>query len=91
MRNRLIAAAATLGLLAGCTAGNLYIYPPEITEHYLITMGESPRPYVSKGFVQITGELVEFTDAPAAAAKFENPAMAVDTPLVRQTMLSVSP
>ena len=56
MRNRLIAAAATLGLLAGCTAGNIYIYPPEITKNFLITMGESPRPYVSKGFVQITAK-----------------------------------
>ena len=56
MRNRLIAAAATLGLLAGCTAGNIYMYPPEIAKSYLITMGESPRPYVSKGFVQITAK-----------------------------------
>ena len=56
MRSRLIAGATALGLFAGCTAGNLYMYPPEITEHYLITMGESPRPYVSKGFVQITAK-----------------------------------
>ena len=54
MRNRLIAAAAAFAVLSGCTAGNIYMYPPELTEHYLITMGESPRPYVSKGFVQIT-------------------------------------
>ena len=56
MRSRLIAGATALGLLAGCTVGNLYMYPPEIAEHYLITMGESPRPYVSKGFVQITAK-----------------------------------
>ena len=56
MRKRLIAAALTLGLLAGCTAGNIYLYPPEITSNYLITMGESPRPYLSKGFVQITAK-----------------------------------
>ena len=54
MRSRLIAGAAVLGLLVGCTAGNIYVYPPETTERFLITMGESPRPYVSKGFVQIT-------------------------------------
>ena len=56
MRSSLIAGATALGLLAGCTVGNLYMYPPEIAEHYLITMGESPRPHVSKGFVQITAK-----------------------------------
>jgi len=56
MRKRLIAAALALGLLAGCTAGNIYLYPPEITSNYLITMGESSRPYLSKGFVQITAK-----------------------------------
>ncbi len=56
MRNNLIAAAAALGLLAGCTAGNIYMYPPEVTKSFVITMGESPRPYVSKGFVQITAK-----------------------------------
>jgi len=63
------AAAVTLGLLAGCTAGNICLYPPEITSNYLITMGESPRPYLSKGFVQITGELVESADASAPAVE----------------------
>ncbi len=56
MRYRLILAAAVLTFCAGCTTGNIYLYPPEIAKSYLITMGESPRPYTSKGFVQITAK-----------------------------------
>ena len=56
MRCRMIAAAAVLTFFAGCTAGNLYLYPPDVARSYLITMGESPRPYTSKGFVQITAK-----------------------------------
>ncbi len=56
MYRRMIAALLTLVLFGGCTVGNIYMYTPEIRENYLITMGESPKPYESRGFLQITAK-----------------------------------
>ena len=41
-------------LLAACTARSSYVYPPEVSQRYLITQGGTDRPYQSVGYVQIT-------------------------------------
>jgi hypothetical protein len=50
----LIVAAALAACLAGCTATSVYVYPQRVQERYLITTGDSDRPYRSMGYIQIT-------------------------------------
>lgn len=50
----LIIAAALLACAAGCTATSVYTYPPSVQQRYLITTGDTDRPYQSLGYVQIT-------------------------------------
>jgi hypothetical protein len=50
----LIVAAALLACAAGCTATSVYRYPQSIQQRYLITTGDTDRPYQSLGYVQIT-------------------------------------
>jgi hypothetical protein len=50
----LIIAAALLACSAGCTATSVYTYPQSIQQRYLITTGDTHRPYQSLGYVQIT-------------------------------------
>jgi hypothetical protein len=40
--------------LSGCTAKSAYVYPERVQERYLITMGDTDRPYESLGYLQIT-------------------------------------
>jgi hypothetical protein len=44
-----IALAAT-----ACTARNAYVYPKAVQSHYLITAGDTPRPYQSLGYLQVS-------------------------------------
>lgn len=50
----LIVAAALVAFTAGCTATSVYTYPAQVGERYLITTGDSDRPYRSMGYIQIT-------------------------------------
>lgn len=50
----LIVAAALAACLSGCTATSVYVYPQRVQERYLITTGDSDRPYRSMGYIQIT-------------------------------------
>jgi hypothetical protein len=50
----LVVAAALLACAAGCTATSVYRYPDSIQQRYLITTGDTDRPYESLGYVQIT-------------------------------------
>jgi hypothetical protein len=50
----LIVAAVLVACLAGCTATSVYVYPQRVQERYLITTGDSDRPYRSLGYIQIT-------------------------------------
>ena len=50
----LIVAACLAACLAGCTATSVYVYPQRVQERYLITTGDSDRPYRSLGYIQIT-------------------------------------
>lgn len=50
----LIVAAALAACLAGCTATSVYVYPQRVQERYLVTTGDSDRPYRSMGYIQIT-------------------------------------
>lgn len=50
----LIVVAALLASTAGCTAVSVYRYPDSVQQRYLITTGDTDRPYESLGYVQIT-------------------------------------
>lgn len=41
-------------ILPACTAQNAYVYPAQVKEQYLITTGDTNRPYQSLGYLQIT-------------------------------------
>ena len=43
-----------LALVTACTARNAYVQPPAVMERYLITMGDTDRPYESLGYLQLT-------------------------------------
>lgn len=53
-RSLVVAAAALLACAAGCTATSVYRYPQSVQQRYLITTGDTDRPYQSLGYVQIT-------------------------------------
>lgn len=53
-KKSLVVAAALLACAAGCTATSVYRYPQSIQQRYLITTGDTDRPYQSLGYVQIT-------------------------------------
>lgn len=46
----LLAALAT----TACTARSAYVQPPSVQSRYLITMGDTARPYESLGYLQLT-------------------------------------
>jgi hypothetical protein len=48
--------AFCLALVAttACTARSAYVQPPQIQQRYLITMGDTDRPYRSLGYLQMT-------------------------------------
>jgi hypothetical protein len=50
----LIIAAALIASTTGCTAVSVYTHPQSVQERYLITTGDTDRPYQSLGYVQIT-------------------------------------
>lgn len=39
---------------AACTARSAYVQPPKVQNRYLITMGDTGRPYESLGYLQMT-------------------------------------
>jgi hypothetical protein len=39
---------------AACTARSAYVQPPKVQNRYLITMGDTARPYESLGYLQMT-------------------------------------
>jgi hypothetical protein len=53
IRFALIVAATALGSSA-CTAKSAYVQSPAVQERYLITMGDTERPYQSLGYLQLT-------------------------------------
>lgn len=50
----LIVAAALVACTSGCTATSVYTYPAQVGQRYLITTGDTDRPYRSLGYIQIT-------------------------------------
>ena len=52
-RFALIAAFATATVTA-CTARSAYVQPQQVQNRYLITMGDTSRPYESLGYLQLT-------------------------------------
>ncbi len=49
-----LAPALALAVTAGCSAQNHYVFPQAVQERYLITTGDTDRPYQSLGLVQLT-------------------------------------
>src|SRR5687768_217595 len=45
---------ALILVLTACTARSAYVQPPAVMERYLITMGDTDRPYESLGYLQLT-------------------------------------
>ena len=43
-----------VALVTACTARSAYVQPPAVSERYLITMGDTDRPYESLGYLQLT-------------------------------------
>jgi hypothetical protein len=46
--------AVSVGSAAGCTARSAHVQAPEVKSRYLITMGDTDRPYRSLGYLQLT-------------------------------------
>ncbi len=40
--------------VSACTARSAYVQPPQVQNRYLITMGDTARPYESLGYLQMT-------------------------------------
>ena len=40
--------------LTGCSVRHAYVQPPAVQQRYLITMGDTARPYESLGYLQLT-------------------------------------
>lgn len=47
-------ATIALAAVSGCTARSAYVQPPQVQNRYLITMGDTGRPYESLGYLQMT-------------------------------------
>ena len=43
-----------LTLLSACSVQNMYAYPEDVQSKYVITTGDTDRPYESLGYIQIT-------------------------------------
>ncbi|HTL36104.1 MAG TPA: hypothetical protein VL326_23395 [Kofleriaceae bacterium] len=54
MKVRFALLAAFAVVMAGCTARSAYVQPPKVQNRYLITMGDTSRPYESLGYLQMT-------------------------------------
>ena len=56
MKARFVTLALLVVTIAatGCTARSAYVQPPKVQNRYLITMGDTARPYESLGYVQMT-------------------------------------
>ena len=52
-RSRLFVAIA-LATLSACSVKSAYVHPRAVQDRYLITMGDTDRPYESLGYVQLT-------------------------------------
>jgi len=51
---RLIALLVLATATTACTARSAYVQPPVVQNRYLITMGDTSRPYESLGYLQLT-------------------------------------
>lgn len=51
---KLMRSLLALSALTACTVKNAYLYPPQVRERFIISMGDTPRPHESLGYVQIT-------------------------------------
>lgn len=63
MRSLIVAAALLACSTTACTAVSVYRYPQSVQQRYLITTGDTDRPYRSLGYVQITqkgGDILGF-------------------------------
>src|SRR5215216_1435639 len=49
-----IALALSLALVTACSVRSAYVQPPTVQNRYLITMGDTARPYESLGYLQLT-------------------------------------
>lgn len=55
MKTHIITIAIAAGLLASaCTAKSAYVQPKQVSDRYLITMGDTDAPYESLGYLQLT-------------------------------------
>jgi hypothetical protein len=52
--SRLVLIAALATSAAACTARSAYVQPQQVQNRYLITMGDTSRPYESLGYLQMT-------------------------------------
>jgi len=52
--SRFILIAALAITATACTARSAYVQPPKVQNRYLITMGDTSRPYESLGYLQLT-------------------------------------
>ena len=43
-----------IAFASACTARSAYVHSPSVQQRYLITMGDTPRPYESLGYLQLT-------------------------------------
>jgi hypothetical protein len=39
---------------SACSVSNAYVYPREVQERYLITAGDTSKPHLSRGYIQIS-------------------------------------
>ena len=51
---KIIILALILPLLTACSVQNMYAYPEDIQQRYVITTGDTDRAYDSLGYIQIT-------------------------------------
>jgi hypothetical protein len=52
--SRIMLFAAIAAMATACTAKSAYVQPPQVQNRYLITVGDTSRPYESLGYLQMT-------------------------------------
>lgn len=54
MNKNIVLALAVAAMIPACTARSVYVQPTPVQQRYLITMGDTERPYISLGYLQMT-------------------------------------
>jgi hypothetical protein len=72
VKKRIVLALLLITTSVACSAQSAYVYPTKIRQRYLITTGDTGRPYESLGYLQLTRKGADlFGFIPVVDADFE--------------------